>query len=101
MKKKTRRALKNAAKTLGQGIAALGAPGSAALGALSVGGLVAAVASDPEVRQRARALAHATLDRAIDLMMREPARADGPEHDEELESEDSGYSAASGPGHAH
>ena len=102
MKKKTRRALKKAVKTLGKGVAAMSMPGSAAVGALSIGGLVVAVARDPEVRERARALAHATLDRALDLLAGDAKAhaAEDSDHDE-ADGEDEADAPSTRHKHAH
>ena len=97
MKKKTRRALKKAVKTVSKGVATMSMPGSAAVGALSIGGLVVAVARDPEVRERARALAHATLDRALDLLAGDNARAANDAEIDDAEAED----ASDGSRHKH
>lgn len=94
MKKKTRRALKKAVKTVSKGVATMSMPGSAAVGALSIGGLVVAVARDPEVRERARALAHATLDRALDLLAGDSQRAANDADLDEADGEDSGDGAS-------
>lgn len=62
MKKKTRRQIKKTTKTVRRALKRAGVPLGIASGALTLGGLAAVVAFDPEVRQRSRAFAGAARD---------------------------------------
>jgi hypothetical protein len=62
MKKKTERQIKKTTKSLRKVLRRAGTPLGIASGALTLGGLAAVVAFDPEVRQRSRAFAGAARD---------------------------------------
>lgn len=62
MKKKTRRQIKKTTKTLRKALKRASKPLGIASGALTLGGLAAVVAFDPEIRQRSRAFAGAARD---------------------------------------
>jgi hypothetical protein len=62
MKKKHRRQWKKTTKTLRKALKRGSAPLGVATGALTLGGLAAVVAFDPEVRDRSRAFAGAARD---------------------------------------
>lgn len=60
--KKTRRQLKKGAKAVRKAIKRARKPAGLAAGALTLGGIAAAVVMDPTVRQRSRALFDGTVD---------------------------------------
>lgn len=67
MKKKTRRRLKKAWRQLGRAVGPADAGGTA-LGAFALGGLLAALAKDEEIRAQARTLAGTTLQRLVQIV---------------------------------
>jgi hypothetical protein len=85
MKKKTRRQLKKSVRQLSRVLGVEDAPG-AALGALALGGLLATLAKDEEIRAQMRTLAGTTLRRIVSVVTgdREDRRGDEPHHDREL-----------------
>jgi hypothetical protein len=67
MKKKTRRRLKKAWRQLGNAVAPTNGGGTV-LGAFALGGLLAALAKDEDIRAQARTLAGTTLQRLVQLV---------------------------------